>query len=76
MRIESKGIVISEIFKGLDEGETIEISADGNFITLTLINEDGRQGFNFDTETFRELLVAMKRADQEIENIRNPTAAA
>jgi len=76
MRIESKGIVISEIFE-TDDGETIEICADGSQVTLNLLDNAGSLvEMSHDVDGFRQLLAAMKRADQEINQIENPTAAA
>jgi len=69
MRIESKGIVISQIFHGnADEGETIEISADGEIVTLTL-GSGKDDSYTFGAAAFRELLAAMRTADQEITKI-------
>lgn len=78
MRIENKGIVISEIFEG-DDGETIEIDVDSDVITLnlfSLLTDDGKVSFTYSTKAFRQLLNAMKRADQEIEQVKNPMAAS
>lgn len=76
MRIESKGIVIREIFINSDEGEQIEISADGKNVTLTLKNENGTNDYTYSAKYFRELLAAINTAHQEIFNIEHPTEAA
>lgn len=75
MRIESKGIVISEIFT-VDNDEAIEISADGRTVVLTLSTDDISETFSYDVRAFRQLLAAMIEANMQIEKIENPTAAA
>jgi hypothetical protein len=76
MRIESKGIVISEIFK-TDRGERIEIDANGKKVALYLDGDgDTLQAIALSREEFRELLSAMNAADKKINEIEYPTESA
>lgn len=67
MRITNRGVMIDQIFSA-DDGEFIEISADGGMVNVKLLNNtDGQLTEHFFTSAmFRELLSAMNAADQEL----------